>query len=107
MFLGHDVIYNWYLIIWNLHVLTIVMSQFVTKSRRKCWTKNYTFWCICQRLMNTQQIYIKSKINAFSALKLFNINACSCNENVSTNLNVLDAWYNEILDNIMYATTFY
>jgi hypothetical protein len=55
---------------------------------------------------HTTNLYIESKNNAFSALTLFNINACSCNEDVLTNLNVLDAWYNEILYNIIYATTF-
>jgi len=48
--------------------------------------------------MNTQQNYIESKNNAFNALTLFNINVCSCNEHVLMNLNVLNAWYNEILN---------
>jgi hypothetical protein len=56
--------------------------------------------------MNTQQIHVESKNNAFNALTLFNINVCSCNEHVLMNLNVLSAWYNEILNNITYATSF-
>jgi hypothetical protein len=40
---------------------------------------------------HTTNLYIEFKNNAFSALTLFNINACSCNEDVLTNLNVLDA----------------
>jgi hypothetical protein len=56
--------------------------------------------------MNTQQIHVKSKNNAFSALTLFNINVRSCNEHVLMNLNVLNAWYNVILKNITYATSF-
>jgi hypothetical protein len=53
--------------------------------------------------MNTQQIRTESKNNAFSALTLFNINACSRNEHVWMNWNVVNARYNGIVKNITYA----
>jgi len=49
-------------------------------------------------------IFVKSKGNVFIDATFFNKNACSCNENLLMNLNVLDAWYNGI-DNTIYVVS--
>jgi hypothetical protein len=55
-------------------------------------------------MMEGHIIFEESKGNVFNNFTFFNTNARSCNGDVLTNLNILNAWYNGI-DNTIYVTS--
>jgi hypothetical protein len=49
-------------------------------------------------------LFVEAKRSVFNDATFFNTNACSCNQDVLMNFNVLDAWYNGI-DNTIYVAS--